>query len=1316
MPQTMHKNHTPRCGYWPLIVPVLILLTTPGALAQSIAVTSPSPSQVITGYSTFTFTSTLTSAPNTERVCYTIDAYAAVQPDNGSLPMTGCATALTNFSLPWNTFQALNGTHTVVATAYTSLGATIATSPAITFTNPNTFPISSAPGMTVATSLSGTTLTITPTVTGASATHSKDISYYVDGILLYTDTNAITVSGTGFPLDETVFPDGSHILAILVQDNSGGITTAPPDPSNFYIGYCCEWSATANFSSGAVISSLVADAHEVFLPVAGTHQLVPVVSNADGSVVSSPTLTYYSENNSIATVSAGGLETAIATGAARSPSSARIDIMAQNASISGTDLDCINPCSNGSYKSIAHPFKPQSINQLITLTSSNGWTAGTYLITSAGPGVGAIGLSTCTNGTCVSVAPSCPVPYSGTTCPSGGKTGTATFTTGPTRQSWVMVTPTATPNPPIYHFGIDGSILSTFTPANSFYPISLFQTNKAVPASVTGVSGADQPYGLNGRGWLGDFLGTGFNVIETSPVVPPNVAQAASEFNYQTSAAAIVTAWTNFTTGTNTRFLLAGDTWVKASGAAFGSAGGQFETTRATIFGSWGATPMVNALLPWVGKALWVEGGDEYSEFGVYPFPGTNGFSSGTQIVALGGVCTVTTTGQQINLNSTGHFIISGSSITGMNSVNPASYLANAASTNPNFTFPCPSVTNNTYNATNNPGDGLIIHPFAANSWLNNATGLLSGSNDFLRYDMYTSIKTQINAVGTGRQNWTFPPLGTAGCSYLYGWGNPDAGMSDYLTKFYSGVATYYLNSRSEIFSLVGNNRAAPTVGMGDNLRQWYGCFSPAAPLSNQNSSVPTNYGFQGYPLTVTSFTGSTLTFSTPHNLPNIIPGISRIRLSGMSTSADNGNYFIISTPTPTTMTLVLGATDFIGHGIGGTLTFFPSGAVYTLNAASAIDASGNLNCGHATSGTGSGGLCGDIFATQGAADSTLIRHRCESFTLSGVGAGTGSFATFNSRSFIYDCANPNVNVLSSNNIYHEIPIGSSISGTASVIADQNFIPGRNWSTQVAQDPDMAHAGQWENMIIGGAMTRLYQAVGNMQAYNPTGGFVGLSQGANNSTFNDVTVQKQQLGPHPHWENYYSAPDWHALGLANLLIHRIEPYILTSHLASPDYGLPWECTARTGAIGQAMICLNVTNAPQTATFSLSAYETGGQNIIQFISNSNAIKLSIISAGTSSATVTVPMGGAIVFLFPITFSTSLARPIITARLADVTNATKIVVRYGHDQYLLDGGNTTVDCTTGTCTLPADRTIGPICYRLIYLDTNGIILRIGDIETI
>ena len=90
-------------------------------------------------------------------------------------------------------------------------------------------------------------------------------------------------------------------------------------------------------------------------------------------------------------------------------------------------------------------------------------------------------------------------------------------------------------------------------------------------------------------------------------------------------------------------------------------------------------------------------------------------------------------------------------------------------------------------------------------------------------------------------------------------------------------------------------------------------------------------YGmFNNQTVAVTSCVGSTITFSAPHGITNIIPGMTRLYITGAADSGSpanscNNNFYIYSAPTSTTLTVALAATDFTSTGNttnGGTITY----------------------------------------------------------------------------------------------------------------------------------------------------------------------------------------------------------------------------------------------------------------------------------------------------------------------------------------------------------------------------------------------------------
>lgn len=57
----------------------------------------------------------------------------------------------------------------------------------------------------------------------------------------------------------------------------------------------------------------------------------------------------------------------------------------------------------------------------------------------------------------------------------------------------------------------------------------------------------------------------------------------------------------------------------------------------------------------------------------------------------------------------------------------------------------------------------------------------------------------------------------------------------------------------------------------------------------------------------------------------------------------------------------------------------------------------------------------------------------------------------------------------------------------------------------------------------------------------------------------------------------------------------------------------------------------------------------------------------------------------------------------------------MARFSYDPYTLDSPtNNVFNCGTGAiCTLPADRQIGPVFARLVYLDSNTKVLARSDV---
>jgi hypothetical protein len=124
----------------------------------------------------------------------------------------------------------------------------------------------------------------------------------------------------------------------------------------------------------------------------------------------------------------------------------------------------------------------------------------------------------------------------------------------------------------------------------------------------------------------------------------------------------------------------------------------------------------------------------------------------------------------------------------------------------------------------------------------------------------------------------------------------------------------------------------------------------------------------------------------------------------------------------------------------------------------------------------------------------------------------------------------------------------------------------------------------------------------------------------------------------------------------------------------------------------------------------------GQRKIRYLSDYTGIQVSALANGVTSDTPAMTPGGTVAYLCPQNFAAELEQPTISAGLVDVANATRIVVRYTYLPFWVDNGTAIMDCGSGTCALPVDRRIGPVYYRLIYLDSNSKILAVSDVQTL
>jgi hypothetical protein len=1315
---------------------LLILVVCTAALkAQSIAVTSPpSGTPAWSGYSGNQFQASLTSAPNISQVCYTVDSYPATNPGStgiaqqagGALAAVGCSLmSQSPFTFPVNSFWWLNGPHQVVATGYDSKGNIVATSSPVQFTTANTWPQSWNPSLAITT---GTSLTsswsgysastnISSTITGSGAANNSPIIYFIDGVA----QSSIGVNGgasASYNIDTRQFADGVRNVCLHTNDSTDGWKSSDGATASG----STEWCRPITFSNGATPQELRMNAHELFLAPGGASggdcgtmaigsgscTLTCTLVNANGTT-SSPTCTYYSQNPSVCTVNAStGVVTAVATGGVGSPSLCIVRAMAEE--VSGTDLVITSCCSNNgsSATSASHPFAPQNAfgggkngGWVFQVTGGTNFNPGYYESTGFWVFESQLGIGqgSTANG------------YVGTT---NGLTG-GSFTTGHSSTIYVYVWPTNV----FAYVGTDQLIHTSYNASNA---ILLHTLRNSGPVCCTA---PDAPYS---PGFLADVNSFGFNAIEpngggTVSGINGNNCETSGQMSaWQTYQSGVVSSYTSIVSPSLYPRIYA---YPDYEGFAW-----QAPNLYCTTHGppaSWSTPAFQYAVQSWTntGRVLGAWMCDE-CPWGIRPLQGPLNFSSGAQsglisIVASSGVCTATWN-NGFSLNESNNFIISGSSVANMNSVAGSVYNSGSS-----FVFTCTGVPNGTYNASNDPG--LAIEPYGV-AWYNSNT-------DYIRYNAFETLMLQANAV-TNHHQFAYPLIALAvasSCSGVQNWSSPNGpqslggimGGGYYADLYNSSNAGDFINSRYPLFNDFDPGDAD---AIGSITRGKFGCWSPDLPLVLETQFIISGGGNDGYGqvpgviVPITSMSGNTITLSAPSTLTTVYPGMTRVMVAGATSG--NGNYYIYSAPTATTLTVAPNQTDFTASCSSscGTLTF-SNGDTYAVASVHATGTPPGGDCSlypGATGALGSGCITGDLL-TYGAGTNcasapctAFPRHRGQTFTLSTTG--------FTGKTFLYLPENI-TGISTATVVYREIPNLSATGGTATIYPDNNFVPGRNYYvTGAIKNPLYNYSTSLAAFILPHVWgERAYKNGYSTSVYtdaNGTGGWwgnAGPAYGLNNVFGNSALDEPGQTFCVSHYENNNTVPCWHALSAVGIAVNRWQKYIMQPSLNSPDYGQEFQCAARTGSYGKIFYCGNFTDGVETRTFALTNYETSGQNIIRNVINwHGGNTITVISAGTPTDTLTLQPGDAVFYVFPITFTGELRQPHISVPLADVANATDVAVQYAYDPYWMGAAGASYDCGTGTCTLPVDSNVGTIYYVIQYLDTNGHVLATSAVQNL
>lgn len=843
------------------------------------------------------------------------------------------------------------------------------------------------------------------------------------------------------------------------------------------------------------------------------------------------------------------------------------------------------------------------------------------------------------------------------------------------------------------HFGNDGSILTAYNPAKSMWLSGLFQ-------SSNGLTDSNYPAWAS---FQADYAAAGHNVVEMAlePSGYPSGGQSESAFDAQQTS--YVTSQVSALAPYGLYAGLIGDGITRGNQQ-------MYYTTQSS--GSNYATPAVQYMFQsWVGNhALYAIMQDEVQATnGHCPLCGawTIGGSLLTQIACTSGTtCTVTAPSWSLATECGGGngFIIHGSGNTNLDfnttSGAPSPFVATSVDAN-HFTFPTPAgVGTTTFTSSSNPG--LTIEPFGEAGFDNSTAcnlfpcpGPPCGSSSgplvsYLKGNAFSVLMGWANNV-SGRVKMTWPPDEGGTPTDIANWmGDPR--MADFANIYITDLNPQYLAHLYPLTDML--------AGTGDVTRNKYANVQRLAPIIGETYGSGITWGMQGTSAPVASIANDVITFSSPHGLSNIIPGDTRLSITGNSNSTFNTNYYVREIVDSTHLRVVYQCTTSGGMSATGGVVTFQDGTVFG-------NGGGN---GAAMVGINTG--CPGNLQINSNTPASFVNKRGNTFTMSGV-TGTGS-SYFNSTTFFYDVESNLSGWNQWTNNFREVPSGSGTGGTASILANNNMVRGVNWTGPNGNEegPRYPFASYMYNVILGESGTRIYYLGGD---------FDGVGAGGQSNTFTSTFLQDVQGGSHPRWDFGGAVKNWTGLGMGARLAQRLVPYIFQPRLTSPDYGYYFECTARSGSLGNFLGCQSFADGTLTRTINLAPYLVSGQAILRHYCTWTGCTTTSITAGTTSDTVTFDPGSWVDYVFANNAAAEWTPPTLSVRPADVPNASNVVVQYAYMPQVLNWPsvqavslpNSTIS-SGGSLTLPTDPKIGHVYYRLIYLNSSNQILSTSDVQ--
>ncbi len=1162
-----------------------------------------------------------------------------------------CITRAAPYSCGWNTTYVWNNPYNqVVAIARDALNNTLATSSAVPFVVNN---VNWPESSAVCTMSVATGTSPTSTWTG------NNISLSLTG----TGSNCTNVSTSTQidgqspnlnHIDTTAFDNGMHTVVFTMQD--GNLTTQ----NTHIVG---QWEYQINFQNSTTAMELRANKKEVWLCTTTqtncptTFTLSALVYNTDETTTAASGLTYSSGNTAVAMVNSSGVVTAVAVGSTQ---------------ITVTDASgrTVLPWVHVNTQNLIGSFGSDGAFHTTYVPGVSLWITDTFNSQSGFndpnlPAYANFGASYANIFNTYEVGIWCQPLVCGGTSQSAWQSAQNAYVSSIQAQALAYG---------LYYIGIGDSAVRQTS--------DLWKTTRSVAATVWSPPAATYA----ASSWIGTRL-LGMRMFDEGNTIWGSYPLAAQ----LTLGSALMPGPIACTTSTCT---------VTGHGDALSNGGGGgFIIRGATTNIGLNSTPAVVTATESGGSVTGYTISNAGSGYNASLQPVTVAFSGGGCASYPSATATVSATGTISAITGTGGSGCTSAPtviLTNVSGYAPPVYFVGSNPTSSSFTFANPGLGAITVTSSTDPG--LVIEPFATIlGWFDsqgNNPPATSPASDYVRYNAFSTFVSQWRASGSHYPLLSWGVAAAYGHTAIQNWiGDPN--ISNFATLYIS-PGQDYLPQYNALFTNI------QTIGFA--FRDKYsvlGANRINEPIMGESSGTNLDYGLQGYPIPITSISGNLITFAAPHGIYNVLPNNTRLWISSSTNSAFNTNFYVMDCPTVTTCHVALSQASFSTDIIPSVTGTFSNGDTFPAFELSTSDQKFPY-----FSNTSENSTCTAYHTNN---------HRGQTVTFAGT--GVGGFAGITWWYVPYPLS-PNCDGSgSSRGAIYPLPTGTSTGGTATIVQSQAYTHGINYV-----GPGYSEQGP-RTLFNANIYYAILPAAG-ITAYQWQGYYDDARSHDHPAAFQETGNLSIQTGINAYYLQYGNQLEWITLGHANKLLQRLAPMLFGQNMNAPDLGRFIECGARTAAVGNYLGCASFSDGPAlTRAIDLSNCAVSGQAIEKFVASWRGIAISTLAAGTTSDTFTfLPDTAAFVaYACWRNVAANYAPTVLSARLEDVPNAAKIVVQYGYlpdpfQQPLINQSMLfqSFDCGSGTCTLPVDRNIGSVYYRLVYLDSQGRLLATSDVQ--